>query len=184
MQSRAAIRYAKALSELSLEKGELEKVYADMRLIHQICKDSRDLQLLLESPVVKADKKQEIFKAIFGDKVTKLTMSFLLILASKRRENILKDIAIAFEERYYEHKNILKTVIRSVNGVGDSVKNKVRELVKATYNSEVEIVEEHDPKLIGGFILKVGDKQIDNSIKSKLEKLRKNFSDNPYLADF
>jgi F-type H+-transporting ATPase subunit delta len=184
MQSRAAIRYAKALLDLSLEKGEIEKVYADMQLIHKICKDSKDLQLLLESPVVKTDKKQDILKAIFTDKVNKLTMSFLLILTAKKREGILKDVAASFIEKYYEHKNILRTVIRSVSGVSDTVKSKVKALVKATYNSEVEIVEEYDAKLIGGFILKVGDKQIDTSVKAKLEKLRRNFSDNPYIPEF
>ena len=163
MQSRAASRYAKSLIELSLEKGELDKVFADMQLIQSVCKDSRDFVTLLQSPVVKADAKEKILKAIFADKVSSITINFLIVIA---------------------HKNILRTIIRSVNGVGESVKKKVSEIVKNTYNSEVEIIEEHDAKLIGGFVLKVGDKQLDASIKTKLEKLRKDFSDNPYVANF
>ena len=64
MQSRAASRYAKSLIELSLEKGELEKVYADMKLIQSVCKDSRDFMNLLQSPVVKADAKEKILKVL------------------------------------------------------------------------------------------------------------------------
>ncbi len=184
MQSRAAIRYAKSLIDLSLEKGELEKVFADMQLIQSVCKDSKELQVLLNSPVVNSDKKESILRAIFQDKVSAITLAFLVILTAKRREAILRDIAAAFIDKYYEHKNILRTVIRSVNGVGESVKNRVREIVRETYKSEVEIAEEFDAKLIGGFVLKVGDKQVDASIKTKLEKLRRNFSDNPYVADF
>ena len=184
MQSRAASRYAISLIELSLEKGELEKVFADMQLIQSVCNDSREFTNLLQSPVVKFDAKEKIFKAIFSDKVSSLTLNFLIVIAHKRREAILKDVATAFIDQYYAHKNILRTVIRSVNGVGENVKNKVREIVKNTYNSEVEIIEVHDAKLIGGFVLKVGDKQVDASIKTKLEKLRRNFSDNPYIADF
>ena len=184
MQSRAASRYAKSLIELSLEKGELDKVFADMQLIQSVCKDSRDFVTLLQSPVVKADAKEKILKAIFADKVSSITINFLIVIAHKRREAILKDIATSCVDQYYAHKNILRTIIRSVNGVGESVKKKVSEIVKNTYNSEVEIIEEHDAKLIGGFVLKVGDKQLDASIKTKLEKLRKDFSDNPYVANF
>ncbi len=184
MQSRAAIRYAKAVIELSLEKGELEKVYADMQMIQSICKASKDLQLLLESPVVKTDKKQDILKAIFTGKVTALTLSFLMLLTAKKREGLLKDIATSFIDQYYANKNILRTVITSVSGVSESVKTKVKALVKASYNSEIEITEEHDASLIGGFIIKVGDKQINTTVKAKLEKLKRDFSDNPYIPEF
>ncbi|MFZ9846834.1 MAG: ATP synthase F1 subunit delta [Flavobacteriales bacterium] len=184
MQSRAASRYAKSLIELSLEKGELEKVFADMKLIQSVCHDSREFTTLLQSPVVKADAKEKILKAIFADKVSAISINFLIVIAHKRREAIINDVATSFIDQYYAHKNVLRTVIRSVNGVGENVKKKVSEIVKKTYNSEVEIIEEHDAKLIGGFVLKVGDKQLDASIKTKLEKLRRNFSDNPYIADF
>ena len=89
MQSRAASRYAKSLIELSLEKGELEKVFADMQLIQSVCKDSRDFVTLLQSPVVKADAKEKILKAIFADKVSSITINFLIVIAHKRREAIL-----------------------------------------------------------------------------------------------
>ena len=63
---RAAVRYAKSLIELSIERNDLEAVKADMDLIHTTCVESKDLVLLLESPVVKTDKKLSILKAIFG----------------------------------------------------------------------------------------------------------------------
>ncbi len=181
---RAASRYAKSLIELSIEKGSLDAVKADMDLIHNACVESRDLVLLLESPVVKSDKKLSVLNAVFGSQLSEITSAFIKILTEKGRESLLDDISAAFEDQYLAHKNILKTVIKSVDGVNDAFKAKVSEMIKAAYQMEVEIVEEVDPTLIGGFVLTVGDKQIDASISSKLAELEKGFNANTYVKEY
>lgn len=181
---RAAGRYAKSLIELSIEQNNLEAVKADMDLIHSACEESRDLVLLLESPVVKTDKKLSVLNALFGAQVSDLTNAFIKILTEKGREGLIDDISAAFEDKYLAHKNILKTVIKSVDGVDDTVKAKVTELIKTAYQKDVEIIEEMDRSLIGGFILTIGDKQVDASISSKLAELEKEFSKNTYVKEY
>lgn len=182
--SKVSTRYAKSLFELSLEKGLLEKVYADMQLIDTTCKQNNELILLLKSPVVKTDKKQAILKAVFGNSVQPITIDFINILATKKRESYLPEVAESFVEQYLTHKNILKAVITTAFGLDDELREKVIEEVKKATQSEVELIEKTDKKIIGGYILRVGDKQDDTSISRKLKLLQRTFSENPYIKDF
>ncbi|MGZ5222477.1 MAG: ATP synthase F1 subunit delta, partial [Chitinophagaceae bacterium] len=100
---RLATRYAKSLIDLSVERGQLEQVFADMQLLQQICKGNRDFIKLLRSPVVKADTKTKIVKAVTAGKITELTDSFITLLIRKSRESNLPEIAQAFVTQYKEY---------------------------------------------------------------------------------
>ena len=93
---RLATRYAKSLIDLSVERGQLEVVYRDMQYLQQVCKASRDFVNLLRSPVIKADKKQAIIKAITKDKVSELTAVFINLMINKSRESDMPEIVEAF----------------------------------------------------------------------------------------
>jgi F-type H+-transporting ATPase subunit delta len=182
--ARAAVRYAKSLIQLSIEQESIDSVKADMDLIRSTCAGSKELILLLESPVVRADKKLVVLNAIFGDKLSLLTAKFIKVLTDKGRESLIDDISYAFEDQYLAYNNILRTVIKSVDGLSDDFKYKVSELVKQAYGKDVEIIEEKDPSLIGGFVLTIGDKQVDASISRKLAELEKEFSKNTYMKGY
>lgn len=181
-QTKIARTFGKALLDLAAEKAVLEPVKADMDLVLHTIKDSRELQALLNSPVISEDRKKNVLAEIFGGKVEDLTLLFLNLLADKGRLNRLIDISYTFSSLYLEHKNILKTVIRSVDGVSDQVKKKVEDLVKSTYKKEVLIVEEKAPDLIGGFVITVGDKQVDASVSKQLAKMQNAFTERAYQA--
>tara|TARA_Y100000589_G_C27013955_1_gene571992 strand:+ start:319 stop:876 length:558 start_codon:yes stop_codon:yes gene_type:complete len=182
--ARAAVRYAKSLLELSIDQGKLDLVKSDMDLIRSTCSVSKELVLLLESPVVRADKKLSVLNAIFGKQLSVITTKFIEILIDKGRESLIDDISYAFEDQYLVHNNVLKTVIKSVDGLNNDFKFKVTELVRTAYDKDVEIIEEKDPSLIGGFVLTIGDKQVDASISRKLAELEKEFSKNTYMKDY
>lgn len=181
-QSKVARSFGKALLDLSVEQGILEKVKADMELVLATCKESRELQVVLNSPVVTEQKKKRILSDIFEGKVQSLTLAFLNLLAHKGRLNHVIDIAFTFDALYLNHKNILRTVIKSVDGVSATLKKKVEEMVKAGYQKEVLIEEQKDPSLIGGFVINIEDKQIDASVLKQLSILYNSFSENPYLS--
>ncbi|HKC67497.1 MAG TPA: ATP synthase F1 subunit delta [Bacteroidia bacterium] len=171
-----ATRYAKSLLQLATEKGQLEKVYADMQLVENVCEHNREFTNFLNSPIIKTDKKVAVVKEIFGSKVNEVTLGFLSILTQKRRESYMKHIATEFIAQYKQHKNTLTAVITSAVGIDGTVKAKVLELVKQTTKGEVELVEKTDKSLIGGFVLTIGDKQVDASVSRQLNDLRKTFS--------
>ncbi|MFI5141487.1 MAG: ATP synthase F1 subunit delta [Bacteroidia bacterium] len=175
-----ATRYAKSLLQLANEKGQLEKVYADMQLVENVCEHNREFTNFLNSPIIKTDKKVAVIKEIFSGKVSEVTSGFLTILTLKRRELYMKYIATEFVAQYKQHKNILTAVITSAVGIDSTVKAKVLELVKQTTKGEVELVEKVNKNLIGGFVLTIGDRQVDASVSRKLNDLRKTFTGNTF----
>lgn len=166
-------RYAKSLMDLSIESGQLDTVRNDLKLVLGTIEGSREFALLLESPVVKKDKKTAVIKSIFDKKISTVTMSFLSLITSKNRESQLVAILKAFEEQYKTHNNIFTAVVTSANGLDQKTREKVLELVKSQLKGEVELVEKIDKHTIGGFVLRIGDKQIDRSVASDLSNLKK-----------
>lgn len=183
-ESLAGNRYAKSLIGLSIEKDALEVVYKDMLLISTAVASCNDLDILLKSPVVKTDKKQEILTAIFGKNTTELTKQFLLLISSRNREALIGDIANAFVRQYKVIKKIIVTEVTSAVKLDAAQKEKILQLLNTEDSSSVEVIEKINPDIIGGFIVRVDDKQIDASISRKLDDLKQDFSKNQYIADF
>lgn len=178
-----ASRYAKSLIDLAVETKQLEEVRADMKLIKSVCETNREFVVLLESPVVKTDKKMNIFNEVFKGKISATTLAFLNMIAVKRREGYIDNIAYAFDEQYKVYKNITTAEVHAPTPLDAESKKQILAVVAKTATGEIELVEKIDTSLIGGFVLTVNGKRIDTSVKRKLNDLRKNFSGNPYLPD-
>lgn len=180
---RISSRYAKSLLDLAIEKGELERVYADMQTVNQVFRGSRELELLLQSPVVKGDKKVKIIQLIFADKLSNISSMFVNLIISKGRESLLLEVAQSFISQYKIYKKI--TVVELTSAVTIDAGTRAKILAAAAEMSEgsIELVEKVDSELIGGFVLKVNDRQVDTSISSKLRNLKREFSNNPYIPE-
>jgi F-type H+-transporting ATPase subunit delta len=183
-QSRSTIRYAKALLQLSIEQKTLEESYNDMALLDGICSQSKELSLLLKSPIIKTDHKLKIFDLLFTNKISKLSMSFLNIIVVKKRESLLQGIAKSFVNLYKTHNNIETATISTVVKISEDLKNKVISYIKTQTNNKVELKEVIDQNIIGGAIIRMGDKQLDASIATEISELRQTFNKNLYLQDF
>jgi len=185
MASRVASRYVKSLLDLAVSQGALEKVHADMQLFDNTIQKSRELELMLKSPVIRHDKKLAILTALFKGKITSLTMAFIEIITKKNREPLLPEIAGEFHNAFNVYKGIGKASVTTPVALDAKTRQEFETIVKKLSNSkQVEIEEKVDKDLIGGFILNVEDKQIDASIKNNLKKLKLKFSENPYIKEF
>jgi F-type H+-transporting ATPase subunit delta len=182
---RVASRYVKSLLGLAVEQGVLEAVHTDMQFFDKVCHSNRDFVLMLKSPIIRHEKKKEILKKLFSGKVHALTMSIIDVLTSKNREPILPAIATEFHNAYNVYKGIGKASVISTIPVDAKLRGELEAIVKQLSNmKQVELEEKVDKDLIGGFILNVGDRQIDASIKNKLKALKNKFSENPFLKEF
>jgi|SRR6185436_14011545 F-type H+-transporting ATPase subunit delta len=179
-----ATRYAKSLIDLAVELKMLERVFDDMKLINDSCKASRELLVALQSPIIKTDKKQAILKSLFEDKISDVTMRFLNIIAEKKREMYIPEIANSFVSQFKEIKKIKTAEIITAAPLGERLRSDVLSIVKNYTRTEVELHEKVDKDIIGGYILTVGDEQDDTSIKTKINKLKRAFQENLYLKDF
>ncbi len=171
-QSKITVRYARALFLLAKEKNVLDVIEEDMKLIFNVCQTVNDFTLLLESPVIIISKKQNIIRKIFENKVHKISLSFLDLITKNKREIYIKDIGRNFLNLVKKHKGIKTTVFTSAVSIDQSLRKHVIEQIKKSFNTEVELIENTDEKLIGGFILRVDDQQFDASISTKLKKIK------------
>ncbi|MFZ9386953.1 MAG: ATP synthase F1 subunit delta [Chitinophagaceae bacterium] len=179
---RLAARYAKALLDLSLERGELEAVFADMEWLQAVCKSNRDFVAVLNSPVITSDKKEKILGAVTNGRVTELTGAFSRLLVTKHRESNLPEIVTAFISQYKAYKRIFTVKLTTAAPVSDEVKNAVIAHVKKV--SDMEHIELHasvDDSLIGGFVLQTGDKLVDASISYDLRQISRQFENNDFI---
>lgn len=181
IDTKVAKRYAKSLIDLSNEKGVLEAVNNDMKFFTSVAELNRDFELLLSNPIVNGDKKLKVLQQLFGQKFNSLTMTFLNVVVKKGREKYLVQIAKDFTAQYKLMKRIITAEVISSIGLDDNLRRKIYNMIRKDSNSEVELVEKVDNKLIGGFVLRIGDRQYDASISSEIRKLAQAFSANTYI---
>lgn len=171
-----AARYAKSLLDLAKEEGITETMYTDMRFLKQTLAQNRQLALILKNPIVRAEKKNSVVKAVFASRLSPVTMSFLQIIARKNREAIVDAIADEFIAQYDRMKGIERATVITTIPLTDALRQKFTAMVMKTTGAKlVELEEKVDPKLIGGYVLRVGDQQLDGSIRHQLNELRLQF---------
>lgn len=169
--TKVAARYAKALLELAIEKKNVDSVLGDMQFLLQVNNDARDFELLIASPIIKADKKLAIFKQVF-EQFEELSMSFVELITKNGRESYLPAIAQAFEAQVKEHKGIVPMTLVSAAPLDAKTKDAIVAKVQSGVKGTLEINEVIDEELIGGFVVKMGDVQIDASVASQFNNLK------------
>lgn len=181
---RLATRYAKSLLDLAVEQNAVENTLKDVQLLNAVCEQSRDFVNVLRSPIIHADKKQSILNEVVGNKLHPLTTAFIKLLTNKGRESNLPEIAEAFIAAYNEMKNIKTAKLTTAVPFNDTLKEAIRSKVLASMpGAQVQLTEEINPELIGGFVLQVGDKLFDASIRRDLNDVKAQFLKNIYVSE-
>jgi F-type H+-transporting ATPase subunit delta len=169
--TKAAGRYAKALLELALDQQKIEVIENNMQQIISVATEAHDFQVFLSSPLIKVDKKLEVIKSIFGN-FDALSISFLEMVATNRRESLITEIASAFLAQLKEHRGIVPVTIISAKPLDAQSKAQITSKISASIKGTLEITENLDESLIGGFIVRMGDHQIDASVSNQLNRLK------------
>jgi F-type H+-transporting ATPase subunit delta len=171
--SRIAIRYSKALFELTLEKESLAVVENDLLSIKNLIEENNDLKNFIVNPLISARSKTEIMKKIFQDSVDQLTLRFLILLSSKKRSEFLLEVIERFEALALDHKGILSVQLYSAVPLAAEQKEAIQKRLEKNTGKTVRLTEIIENSLVGGFIVKIHDSVIDYSLRRQLEKLRK-----------
>ena len=177
---RAAIRYAKALMQLSIEKNCLQSTYKDMLLLDSVCKENKEFRLLLSSPIINSKKKLEILTQIFDSEISNLTKSYISIITNKKREALIPEISLSFLKQYKTHSNIQEATIITSTKISQKTREKAVRYIEGLGVKKVELIEVVNESIIGGAIICIDDKQLDLSIANEISELRKNFNKNTY----
>jgi F-type H+-transporting ATPase subunit delta len=170
-----ASRYAKALLQLAVERDVLERVHTDIRGYDQVCAANKGLISILKNPLIQHGKKLTVLKAIFQHDVHGLTLNFLTMITQKYRAPLLPAIIRAFLTQYNQHQGIQIAQVITTFPLSDQFTLQLQEIVQRISLCQHVVLEQRiDAALIGGYVLQVGDKRVDQSLRKKLLELQRN----------
>lgn len=171
---KVGIRYAKAIFDEAVSTASLDTIFQDFNLLNNTLKDSKELRVLFNSPVVKSFKKEAITNQIFSKKVSPQTEKFLQIIIQQGREKYLSNIIAAFYKMYNEKNGISEVTVTTATELDAASENKIVDYIKKTSGyPNVKINKKIDQQILGGFIVDFGGKLFDNSVLYKLNKIKK-----------
>ncbi len=171
-QSKITVRYAKALFGLVKEDNTLDIQKKDIELLFQCLQEIPELQEVIHSPVMKASEKTRLFDLSFADSFSPLTVTFLHLVLESRREEYLPGICRYFLDLIKAEQGIRDAELVTASPLDEKLRQSIISLITKNFHTKVDLHETIDASIIGGFILRVGDQQLDASLSSKLEKIK------------
>ncbi|MCP9770901.1 ATP synthase F1 subunit delta [Lacihabitans sp. LS3-19] len=171
-ESIVAYRYAKALIDLANEQGVVKEVNQDMSFFEMVCQENDNFVAVMANPIVRHDKKLSILKKIFENKVNNVTFSIFKVLTKKNREKLIYPIAKEFQKLFNLQTGVQIVEVSSAVALTDTQRSQFSKIVADAIHKEIKLEESVDESLIGGYVLRVGDTQIDTSVKKKLNELK------------
>ncbi|SRR6056297_522149 len=174
-ESRAAIRYAKAILELAVDKKATDAVEKDMRSVAATISDSAELRQLLSSPVIASTTKKEVLLKVFKDSHA-ISEGLIGMLIDNKRVSILNEVALKFIILNEQQKGKDVAYVTTAVPMDAAMEKKVLKQVTTITGNKVTIENTVDEQIIGGFVLRVGDLQYDASIANKLNNLKREFT--------
>lgn len=166
-------RYATALFELARDKGQLDQVDSDLKTLDGMLNEAADLRRLVESPVHSAETQEKAVIAIaqragFGP----LTTNLLHVISRNRRLSHVGDIIKGFKSLLANHRGEVTAEATSAAPLSESQQAQLRETLKEVAGQDIELITKVDPSILGGLIVKIGSRQIDDSLRTKLNTMK------------
>lgn len=171
--SGVAERYASSLFELALEEKSVAKVEADLDSFERMLSGSADLARLIESPVFSAEDQARAISAIVAKAgIGGLAGNFLRVVAQNRRLFAVPGMIRAFRRIAAEHRGEVSAEVTSAHALTPAQQAELKATLKGVAGKDVAFNVTVDPSLLGGMVVKLGSRQIDTSLKTKLNSLK------------
>lgn len=176
-------RYASALCEEADAAGVLEAVDEDVRMLRQSIESNQPLLRVFESPVIPQDKKDTIIQELLDGRAEDLTVRFLRLLIRKDRETLTKEILDAYQSLRDEQRGIVDAEVTVARPLPDEDRATLIETLEKKTGKEIRLHLIEDPDLIGGLVVRIGDRVFDASVRSQLNALHSRLRDTTITAD-
>ena len=173
--------YAKSLFELASDAGGNDKIVEIADELEQICELTREdqgIRLFFSSPIIDVVKRGETLSSIFTNRVTDLTLRFLLVLNNKGRLNHIECINVAYDLLVQEAFGRIEVDIFTPTAIDADSINIIKEKVQAMLGKEPILHPYVDPAMLGGLKLRIGDQLIDGSVQTKLRRRSETIKNN------
>lgn len=171
--SGVAERYASSLFELALEQGAIDAVGADLGRFQAMIDDSADLKRLVASPVFSAEDQLKAIVAICGKAgISGPVANFLKVVTSNRRLFAVPGMISAYRQIVARHRGEVTADVTSAHALTAAQENELKAALQGVTGKTVAINVTVDPSILGGLVVKVGSRQIDTSLRTKLSTLK------------
>lgn len=171
-------RYAVALFELAKETDKIDLFNSQVELIYNSIKDDKEFLTVLNHPRISGGEKFNLFQNIYKDNISEEILGLISIVVNKNRETEILEILETFLELVKDYKGITTAYVFSAIALNDEQLTKIKENLSKNLNKEIIIEASIKPELIGGLLINVDGKVIDNSIKRNLDDIKKSLINN------
>ena len=171
IQNRAAIRYAKAILAFAQEQKAEEAVQKDFLQIQETLHTAPDLVSFLQSPVLDVAAKQAALAKVFP-KQADATQKAMALLAENQRIDLLEQVVAEYQARYHAFQGIIKATVTTAVALEARLEKEVLAIAQKMTDQKVQLENTVDPRIIGGFILQIGDQQYNASVAQQLQTLK------------
>ncbi len=166
-------RYATALFELARDNSQLEQIEGELFAFRTLLDSHEDLDETLKSPVHSLGEKHDVLTRVLKKAgITGLTTNFLSLVAKNNRLPVVRDIIASYTSLIARHRGEVRAQVISASKLSKEHKSALEKTLKSTLGQDVKIDTSIDTDLLGGLVVKIGSKMIDNSLRTKLNNLR------------
>jgi F-type H+-transporting ATPase subunit delta len=174
LTSKVAKRYAQGLLDFTQESGNTESVFNEMKDVVKIMSESKELNQFLNTPFIDARKKDAVALEIFKD-FSPVSKNIIRLVIKQGRESQLKGIAQEFINKVEDIKGTQRISLTTASKLSEQNIQKIIADSKMVDVSNYDLETIIKPEILGGYILRVGDQQIDASVRTKLNNIKKEF---------
>ncbi|WP_371364793.1 ATP synthase subunit delta [Sporomusa rhizae] len=172
MKARLAARYARALFRIAAKRQILYEVAEELTVVEQIFSQP-EVKEFFNNPGIAADSKADTIGRLFGTGVSGVVQNFLYHMTDKRRTSILPDIIKIYRSLVKQAGNILEVEVITAMPLNEPDKEQLAAQLAAVTEKTIELHSQVDSRILGGLIIQIGDKRIDNSVTAKLAAMKK-----------
>ena len=172
-ESLITVRYARAFYKLAEEENKQDAIRSDIELLLATIDESNEFAEFLENPLIRSSEKNSIIKNLFKSSVNDITIRFLQLLINNKRESYLKNICQYTIHLHKKKLGIQDAVITTAQDISAGHKKEIFDYIVKKFKVNIELQEKTDPSIIGGFILRIEDQQINASLQSQLIKIKR-----------
>jgi len=174
--NKITVRYAKAFFSLAEEEKMLDTLKTDIEQITQLCNKNEEFNLLLDTPVIGTTKKINIIGQIFKGKIDERSLAFLYLIFKNKRESYIPSIAKEILSLYQGNQHVKTAVITYAVAFDEKMDNQIKKLLEKELKSGIDLKKKIRPEIIGGFVLRIEDKEIDASVAKHLRDIKEELS--------
>ena len=169
-----ARRYSEALFLSAKEKNILNQVEEELKLVMDTISENHELRDFIDRKMVPVQTKEIVLEKVFSGKISSAVLNFLKVVIKKRREEFLEDIVKEYTAFADKERKIAEAEVKSAIELTSQQLKMIEERLAAVTSKEIRLYTKVDPDLLGGIVIRIGDKVYDGSAKQQLRSLRKN----------